>query len=759
LILILLLLQAELVFGEIMIKNKIKIEKTERELCQEPKLKKEEVMNQITLLCLTACLISTQDSTAWAADPKAETRDRAATLPLSEVVLYSSGVGYFQRDGEVEGQTKIDLRFKADDINDLLKSMVVQDLGGGRIASVAYGSRDPLTKTLKSFGIDLTQNPSLGQLLNQVRGEPVQVLRPGEVKGTILGVERKMQPVGEDKQIEVEFLNLLTDDGLQSFQLSEIRRIKLLNERLNAELKQALEVLASGHDTQKKTVSITFDGEGKRKVGVAYIAQTPVWKTSYRLVLDEQDPPYLQGWAIVENTTDEDWNNVQLSLVSGRPISFVMDLYQPLYTTRPVVEPELYLSLRPPVYGDAVESDRLADFAGRGLVAEAPAGPMPAESAQRRKLDLKAGVDPVTGAPAQSLARSRSFGSGGGAAGLALADAAKPTAFFKDVAASAEGAQAGELFQYSIKTPVTLARQQSAMLPIVSQKIAGEKVSIYNQNVQAKRPLNGFRLKNTTPLHLMQGPITVFEEGTYAGDARIEDLAPGQERLVSYALDLKTEVEPQTGSGRQELVSVSIKKGTLIANRKMTEERTYSVRNRDQKKKTILIEHPFRSDWKLVEPKEAAERTRDVYRFPVNVDPDKTAKLVVREENQLAEHVQLINSSSDVIAFYLRSQKVSPAVKEALQKVVSLRDRFNQTTAERSRREQRTNEISQEQARIRENMTRLSQTSDLYTRYVKKLDEQETELEKLRQEIETLKDTERKQQQELNAYLLNLDVG
>ena len=270
--------------------------------------------------------------------------------------------------------------------------------------------------------------------------------------------------------------------------------------------------------------------------------------------------------------------------------------------------------------------------------------------------------------------------------------------FSGSVNAAAQGAQAGELFQYVIKTPVSLARQKSAMLPIVSQNVEGEKVSIYNEQVQAKYPLNGFRLKNTTSLHLMQGPITVFDANTYAGDARMEDLAAGQERLISYALDIKTEVEPQGKAGPQDLVAVKIRKGTLLVTRKAVEEKTYLVRNRDQKKKAVLVEHPFRSDWELVEPKEATERTREVYRFLVNVDPDKTQKLTVREQKQLSETMELVSTGPDVIAFYLKAKQVSPKVKQALEKVVSLRDALSKTTAEKNRREQRVNEISQEQS-------------------------------------------------------------
>jgi len=326
------------------------------------------------------------------------------------------------------------------------------------------------------------------------------------------------------------------------------------------------------------------------------------------------------------------------------------------------------------------------------------------------------------------------------------------------IATTAEGLEAGELFQYAIKSPVTLARQKSAMLPIISQGVEGKKVSIYNESVQPKHPLNGFRLKNTTPLYLMQGPVTVFDDGAYAGDARIDDLAPGQDRLISYALDLKVEVEPQSPDGRLDLVAVKLRRGTLISTRKQTDARVYVIRNRDRKKKDLLVEHPFRDDWTLVEPSEPGERARETYRFAVAVEPDKTARLVVREERKYDESIALTNLGSEQIGYFLRAREVSDRVKEALRKVVQLQDRLNQTKAERARLDQTVAEITKEQTRIRENMSKLAPNSELYNRYVKKLDQQETELETLRPKIESLKDAESRQQRELNEFLAGLEV-
>ena len=687
-------------------------------------------MNRVVSLLGVVVLVAV-GVIASAADPKTEGIAKAATqvsLPLSEVVLYSSGVGYFQRDGSIDGRGEVELRFKVDSINDLLKSMVVQDFDGGQVVAVTYDSRDPVTKTLKSFAVDLTSNPGLGQLLGQIRGERIEVAAPNPVRGLIVGVEKKREKVGEKEIAEVEYLNLLTADGLRSMPLGQVQRIQIANEQLGAELRQALEVLASSHDLQKKTVKLEFDGKGHRRVRVGYIAETPVWKTSYRLSLSETKRPFLQGWAIVENTTDEDWENVKLSLISGRPISFKMDLYEPLYVKRPVVVSELYESLRPQVYEQAI--------------AEPSAKPAEPEEVRQSLGTLgRMAAKRLMPSPAPPPALR--------AAGVELE---------QGVTSAAQAMEAGELFEYAISTPLSLARQKSALLPIVNEEIEGSKVSIFNERVHAKYPLNGFRLKNSTALHLMQGPVTVFDGGIYAGDARIEDLPPGQERIISHALDLKTEVVPQATPEKEEVVAASLRKGTLLVTRKSVEEKTYQVRNRDQKSKVVLIEHPLRSDWRLVEPGEPAERTRDAYRFKISIDAGSGAQLRVREEKQTQQTVRLIDSGSETIGYYLQAKQVNPKVKEALQKVVTLRDRLDQTAASRGRLDQRIKDITQEQTRLRENMARLAQNSELYNRYVSKLDQQETEIEKLRKEIETLKATEDRQKRELNDYLLGLDL-
>src|SRR5579859_5128147 len=280
----------------------------------------------------------------------------AVSLPITRVVLFNSGVGYFSRSGQVDGDARVDLMFPEPDINDLLKSMVLEDFGKGRIAAVRYDSREPIARTLSSFAINLNGNPTFAGIVSQMRGERIEVgvsptaaNQPGKLTGTIVGVEHQKVPAGT-QTVDVEVLNMWCAEGMRAIKFSEIQSLRFSNPVIESEFRRALETLALSHDSQKKSVQLHFAGDGKRKVQVGYVVEAPIWKTSYRLVMDEKEKPYLQGWAMVENPTDEDWGGVKMALVSGRPISFKMDLYNPLYVDRPVVEPELFASLRPVAY-------------------------------------------------------------------------------------------------------------------------------------------------------------------------------------------------------------------------------------------------------------------------------------------------------------------------------------------------------------------------------------------------------------------------
>jgi hypothetical protein len=376
-------------------------------------------------------------------------------------------------------------------------------------------------------------------------------------------------------------------------------------------------------------------------------------------------------------------------------------------------------------------------MAGGGAAPTAPA-PLAAEAAPEK-------------AAADGLARKGGFG-----ARAALRDAEMDLG--RGVASSANAGALGDFFEYEIDHPVSLARQKSAMLPIVQQEVEAARVSIYNERVQAKHPLLGLRFRNATDLHLMQGPITVFEGSSYAGDSRVPDLQPHEERLVSYAIDLGTEVEPVSKRQPDRLTKVKVNKGIVYQTTRVREEKTYNVKNRSDKDRTLLVEHPYRPDFRLVSQDKPAERARDVYRFELKVPAGKSAKEEVFEEQDVQTAVALSNSDDQTMRFFITQPAVSEAVKKALGQALELKGKLSATQRELQQQERLLKVIVDDQARLRANLREMPQTADAYKRYLKKFDEQETEVEAYQKKIKALQETELTQRKAFEDFLAKLDV-
>jgi hypothetical protein len=666
-------------------------------------------------------------------------------LPITQAALFSSGVGYFQREGEVDGNARVDLSFPVQDVNDLLKSMVLQDLGGGHISAVSYESRDPIEKTLRSFAIDLTQNPGFGAILNQARGEKVEVTlqqtnagQPGTLTGTIMGIEKQVQQIQQPEKalIEAGILNLWCTEGMRGVKLTEVQRVRFLNPVMESEVRRALEVLSMSHDTQKKAVSLSFSGEGKRTVKVSYVVENPIWKTSYRLVFDKQGKPFLQGWAVVENPSDEDWSNVRMALVSGRPISFQMDLYQPLYLPRPTVVPELFASLRPQTHASADLPKEPATGVVTNTISYVNNTPAAASCATCAPLAVQMD-DPVAKQSRKNL---------------------DDINLKRGVSSVATAASLGDFFQYVVDHPVTLPRRKSTMLPIVNKDVEGTKVSIYNEQNLAKHPLLGVKFKNTTGMHLMQGPITVFEKNNYAGDARILDLQKGEERLISYAIDLGTEVDAVKGRDKDRFTMVKIVKGILQTKTRVREIKTYRIKNRSDQDRVVLIEHPFRSDFKLAGKVEPKERAKDVYRFEVKLAAGKSDHLEVIEESDIASQVVISNLDDQTMRLVFASNVTSPKVVEAIKKARGLQGAITESQRELALAQNHLGDLERDQTRIRANLKETPPESMAYKKYLEKLDAQEADIDKLNAKIKELREAENTQKKDYEKYLANLTI-
>ncbi len=703
-----------------------------------------------------------------AQQPGASPTPASADVPVREVVLFSSGVGYFQHEGSVTGDASTQLRFKTGQINDILKSLVLQDLNGGHVGVVTYPSQDPLAKTLGSFQVDISDNPSLGDLLDKLRGARVSFLNPYTTQpdgGTILGVEKRQVPGAKDGEqpLEKTFLNLVTDKGLTSLDLTLIYAIKLEDRALQEELNRALAAVAGARDQDKKPVDIRFNGTGERHVRLGYVVETPIWKASYRLVLQGSDPndkkpkATLQGWAIVENQTDNDWNNVRLSLVSGRPISFTENLYQPLYVPRPEVTPELYASLRPQTYEGGQNDERVV-VTGSNIPtaaetdADAPAG-RPVGAAARRQNKAKDGVpDPAMPAPARVDTVDQATRDNTGQEDARL----NPT---QSVTSITDAAKVGELFQYTVGN-VSLSRQRSAMIPIINDPVEVEKVSIFNQGVLGNHPLNGARLKNTTAdsKHLLSGPVTVFDEGRYAGDAQLDNVPPGETRLLSYGIDLQVSANVKDLQDQQNVTTGKIVKGALILTRKAVSSKEYSFENKSDHDKTLVIEHPLRAGWGLVGTPKPVETTNALYRFQQEVGVGKTERLTVKEESVQNETVSILPMGVAEVQVYSQTGEIPKGVRDALAKAIAFKQAAVDTQRQITEHDQQVSALTADQSRIRENLRSVDRTTSYATRLLKKLDDQESQIDKLRNETEGLHTKLDGQNHDLQNYLNGLSV-
>lgn len=679
-------------------------------------------------------------------------------LPVRAVTLFSSGVAYTLREGQVEsGERTVSLSFRTSQVSDILKSLVVLD-ETGEAQAATFPSRDPLGRTLQSFAVDVTNNLSRADLLRQVRGAAVRVetTESETLEGRVVGIETREEVV-DRRQIFTETLTLLGEEGLTAIALDRVRTLRLLDERLDRELREALVTLAAGSDDARRVVTLRFTGASPRPVRVGYITETPLWKMSYRLVLDEMEDeanvaakPYLQGWALVENTTDEDWSEVRLSLISGRPISFIQDLYQPLYVPRPVVGPDIIASPYPQAHAGTMEDD-LSDAFAAAMPPPAPPSAMPLGAAAGGGARMKR---------AQMVSQDSPFGSflEEGVASPAKAEAA---AMRHAAPAQAQGQGVGELFEYHIAAPVTLPRQQAAMLPVVSEDVEGERLSLYNPNgsSSARHPLNAFRLRNNTALHLKGGPVTVFDGGVYAGDARLEDVPPGDSRLVTYAVDLAVEGERQTGRIRTASFTLVLRRGVLTVTRRNRQSTTYVLRNKAKRPRLIYVEHPFASDWALIAPEAAAERTPDWYRFAVTVAPGTTERLIVETEQPVDHQVTLIEGDLNALHFYTTDAVgASAPLRAALTRVLERRRGIQEREAQADEREASIAQFHTEQDRMRKNMGALEKNTPLYRRYVKELDQQETQMQALYEEAKALRAQAQAARDELRAYLDNLEI-
>jgi hypothetical protein len=646
----------------------------------------------------------------------------AADLPIRQVILYKHGVGYFERSGRLGPGESARLDFLASEMNDVLKSLTLEEKGGGRIAGLRYDSSEPLQRRLAAFPFRLGEGQPLSAVLDQLKGARLE-LKFGETTAAGAIVAARVIP-GDEKRGEREQATLLLDGGdLRTFDLSAASGLRFTDPKLQEQLKEYLAALSGAHSRDRRSVYIDSTDAGAREIAAGYLIPTPVWKSSYRLIFEGAASPTLEGWAIVDNTTGEDWTKVQLSLVSGRPVSFVSRLYEPRYVQRAEAELPEERAQAPRLHEGAVET---ADVGAVGGVPR----------------DAR-GMRPMAGLPAPPPSPR---------------PAAKPAprAFASTIGPGAAARELGELFEYRIAAPVTVRKNESAMLPFLQQKVDARKLLIYADH-SSTHPMNAAELVNSSGKTLDGGPITVYDGGGYAGEALFETLKAGDRRLISYAMDLGTRITTLFDSKGQTVRELHARRGVLTTRTAAVETRTYTIRNVDQKPKTLIVEHPARPEYTLLDQK-PSEKTAGAYRFEVKLAAGATEKFPVTEERVFESTLALVSATPDLLVTYLQNKGLSAEGRKQLEQIAERKRRIAETDAAIRREEARVAAITADQDRIRRNLSSLNQVSgqqQQVQKYAAQLAAQETQLAAHRDRIAELQRQRAALETELNGLIEN----
>ncbi|MBN1262116.1 MAG: hypothetical protein JXB35_15670 [Anaerolineae bacterium] len=642
-------------------------------------------------------------------------------LPITRMTLYKHGVGFFERRTRLRGE-KVDLSFRVEEMNDILKSLTAIDWGGGKILGIDYATPQSREELLQGCSIRLDDERSLRDLLVSLRGRRVRLqLDQGEmVEGVLLGLDEP----SERHPMETALVSLLLDEQerVSVASLNRVQGVIILDERGAGDLRFFLQTALSQEHTRSVTIRLS---PGEHDISVSYIAPAPTWRVSYRLVADADDKKprqgqaLLQAWGIFDNRLEEDLREISLSLVAGMPISFIYDLYTPFTPERPVVEEESRVAPGPVEYAaqmgatfGAMDDREPTAF----YKAKPPAAPSPARLSS----------------------------------GAISSEALQAT-----TAVATSGAALGELFQYVIGTPVTVSRGQSAMVPIVAATLEYGKDLLYNGNKLPAHPVATLRLKNTTGLTLERGPVTVIERGEYVGEAVLPFTVLEGELVVPYAVELGAKVQENQGTQRT-VHSLSISERYMVFEEWDIRWRAYQITNTTPKKLTVLVEHPRNAYFELFESPTPKEQTGEHLRFEVVIPARGETTLRVQERRLIRRREELRKLSYADLGRYLQQGLVNARTMEKVTQLLKLWEAIEHCETRIAHLNAERQKIYQSQQQIQGNMQALTQTGKegaLRVRYVEQLEATEERLREIDGEEKSLKGEIERLQKEIEERL------
>jgi len=659
-------------------------------------------------------------------------------LVVKKVIIFKHGVSYFILEGTQKGAGIFELEFKIKEMNDVLKSLFVLDTSEkGYISSISYDAALDTSQLLKSIMLDVPDRDSFSSLITQIKGAQVNLTigTSKKIAGTIMGIEL-VETSNKEAVITEKLLTLLREDGvIVKIPFLEITSFEILSEDLKKDLKFFLDTIIAGKKKDAKKIVIHCESGGddktERKIIVSYIRESPVWKTSYRLIMSKQQATeekcLLSGWCMVENTTNQDWENIELSLVAGMPVSFIYDFYRPIFIDRPKIEPPRVTSARPTEIEDGLVAEKYKEY---DMEEEA----YPAEKKMKKQAEKRRGRAIMT--KHAMLSEEPTMGGRLDDAGLMDKMRSQTQTTSKDL---------GELFEYNIANLVSIKRKHSALVPILTEEIKAKKILLYNKNEHDKNPNACLEITNNTALTLERGPVTIIYDNNLAGEAIIPFLNKEDTRLLNYAVEQAVLITHEVKSENLKVHKVSVS-GSYCYEYYYTNMYTfYKIKNKTNEPKELYLDHPKTSGYTIKESPVDPEETPNYWRFKITLKPKDAIKFDLKEQYENYSSYYLWNWNKDdllkKVSFYIKRQFIDKKMETELKVLANKIGKLNELTEKKDQLDEQQYQMTQEQARIRENIRVLGDTTQetsLREKYVNKFSEQEEKYEKISAEIKDL---------------------
>ena len=657
-------------------------------------------------------------------------------LKVKKVIIFKHGVSYNILEGILKGSGNFELEFKIDEMNDVLKSLFVLDTSEkGYISSISYDAALETSQLLKSIMLNIPDQDSLSSLVMQIKGASVTLTIGGgkKISGKIIGIEFVEKIIKEEKVTEKQLILLQEDSSISKYNFSEIRSFEILNEEIKKDLEFFLDTVIAGKKKDAKKIIINCESGGdeevERNIFVSYIRESPIWKTSYRLIMSKQQAQeqicLLSGWSLIENTTNQDWENIELSLVAGLPVSFVYSFYRPIFIQRPVIHPPKVLSARPTDIEEGLEMEKFEDYA----MAEMEAKPM---AMKKRAKVSTVGARPPP-APAGGMGYMQSV----------MSD----TEIYDKVKSQVktQTKDLGELFEYNISNPVTIKRKQSALVPILTESIKAKKILLYNKNEHDKNPNACLEITNNTNLTLERGPATIIYDDNLAGEAIIPFLNKEDTRLLNYAIEQAVIITHEQESENLRVHRVTFGSGYSYEYYYTNLMTTYKIKNKTDEEKELYLDHPKTYDYKFVEKPVEPEETANYWRFKLTLKPKDAVVFKLKEQKENYSSNYLWNYSKEDllkrVGFYVKKKFIDSDLETKLKEIARLIQTLNDLRSKEDKLNEERDLMTDEQVRLRENISVLgedSQSVSLKERYIKKLNNQESRFEEINKELKNL---------------------